>query len=393
MKKTLITVATLTLVACGAEPSSPDAPAAPANGAATPLATSSPADERPAPAADDTTTLAAARPAVAVVLDAAPGALDFDLRGSDVFVLRAVAIDRCSSAGCAVALNGAHMPPTTATQANASLAITTDGTILVAQKGSAKCYDDCTIDEPTLPGLFAVGATKAPTRLAATMPLAFAKAFRETDGWLVGRADAWAVEQSWNNESFTIQGGESFVWKDDHVTALSLGRGYNGPSTRALPFVFAQATTLAGPAGYANTNGALTDLASRAAVAPGFVAQAAAVTANAPASATLVVHGRDASDGLVTLFDAYAPKGGTDVAFPGITPTDGLFATTAHIAFFAADEGAIHACTTHDVASGTCHPTTIATGLESIVRVRTRGDQAYVLGLVGGTPRLVLVTF
>jgi hypothetical protein len=367
-------------------------------------------EDEPEPAPDGTPTAA---PIVRVFLPALPTALDFDLRAKDIVVLRQSPsrIDACTTAGCRVAAVPNQMPREDATRTNASLAVaetsgTSSPTVLVGQKGSGKCFEDCTKDDPSLPGLYGVfpgaGAPAVPPkRIGSTLPLVFAKAFRATDGWLIGGRNAWAVARSSNNESLTCQ--SSGVFRQTSLATFapsSLERGCSGPTSKPIPFVFAAATTEAGRFGYGAANGDLVDLTSGSKV--GLVATSLAITANAPAAADAFALTPTTPRGSVATFDSFAPSAPQNVYFPGIVAGASLFATTQHVAFVAPPAPgagtsppavALHVCSAKSLLTSTCRPTVVRLPLHTVTRVRTRGASLFVLGDVAGTPRLVKVTF
>ena len=386
MKTTLMTVAALALVACSGGEEDPTL-----NDGAQPVMLK---DDKPA---EPTTTTGATKPGatapgapVVTLLASLPKALDFEVRGADTLVLYANRIEACTTAGCTVEVSGARMPPTSPTQASASLGLMPGNTLLVAQKGTEKCSDACTTDSARLPGIYAVSATAAPRRIATTMPLTFAKAFRETDGWLVGSGRSFAVASSWNNEDFTHEAGTMVAQGIAGIGTTALSRGTAGPLRKTLPFVFVGASAMGIPS-FANTGASFQPVPELAEFDGHAVA--ASATATTDASPVLVLHAVDTPDGDVFLAPAENPKAITSSKFPGLTGIDELVGTTTRIAAYDPAKGALRTCTIEALHAVTCQPVTTATGLDRIVRVRAVDDSLYVLGLVSGTPRLVKVTF
>ena len=399
MKTTLLSLAAVSLLACGPDASEATKPAAESEA----LSSSPFLDGTVPPSMDGGTPTG-----VETVIDALPGAIDFDTRANDVLVLRSgpSRVDACDRAGCYSVVTTPGMPSESATQTNASLAITSEGSgtsakFLVAQKGRAACALDCTTDSSSLPGLYYLLGDDHPRRLTATVPLVYAKAFRATDGWLVGRGHAWAVDQHYNNEDFTKGRTTIYLSFGSTLSLTTLDRTLMQPGAAhpTLPFVFAQTMTNAGPLGYGNAylgaNGALVDASAGASarLGLGFVAETATATTDEPT--TVISRSTIAKAGTVSTFDALTGRGVEDVSFPGIGPGDTLLATSAHVAYYTPTSTSVtlRSCTRAALVGGTCQPMTIRLPLDSVIRVRTRDDSVLVLGASAGVPRLVRVVF
>lgn len=380
--------------------------------AAPPPAEASPAP--PASAANEdgaiATTLAAARAGASsatVVADVAD-AVDFDLEGADRIVLLRRSpsrIDACTGGTCRPHVRGSSMPKERATPAtgetaavyeNASLAFVREtGALIVAQSGTGKCFEDCTSHTLSEAAIYAVGAGAAPTWLAQAVPLTYAKAFRATNGWLVGDTGyGWALEQRANNEYVTVESTLVVApLPRGALATTSHGRGSQGPmGRRPSPFAFLATTTPSGSVGWVGEAGAFGDATSSEYVdaAP----LSAAIPTTSPLAQNVWYVAAEQPAGRVSTFaNGIAPSPGTR-PFDGIDAASKLVATARDVAYWKDGPNlAFHVCAASALADGTCNPRILATPFSKVIRTRAQGDSLLVLGEAGGTRSILRVTF
>lgn len=405
------------VVGCSGAAGSTPAPA-PGDDPPAPPRTSDPSADPTAappaqPAAPPATPPAAPPPpasTIETVLTGIDDVIDFDVREADIVVLRTTPsrIDACSAGACAPLVATDAMPtefPGTLKYPpnqylNASIAyVATPGapTLVVAQSGINQCAATCPTDYSGQAGLYtiALGAAgpTAPQRVSTTMPLVYAKAYRKTDGKLVGRGGTFAVQQVANNEAgdlgyatvFTVSGASTVDTHRYDRTTFSPGQGYF-----TEPFLFAAATTPNGFGGYTAAYGDLVDVSAYTAVGVKPTVLAAAAV---DADAAVVTRAAATPDGKVLVFQSMT--GGAPAAhdFAGVTATSTLLATATQIAWFDASATSIslHVCPIASVTADTCAPREIALGATAILRTRVVGDVVYVLATVGGKPTITKV--
>jgi len=369
---------------------------------------------------------------VETVANAISDAIDFDLRPDDVLYLRAnpSRIDACKGLVCVPLVDTTRMPaeherdesaPDIPTRSNASIAYLPEiqhpgsSYVLVAQRGVDTCSGgtaECGVDSPrglvVPPGLYSVptGGSGAigglsTRRWTATVALTTGKSGRATDGFLVGRAETWAVAQVVSNESPPAEFTSVFTTNSASgldVHRLTLDRGYF-PSGSIQPFVFAATTTPRGAGGYAGADRDFVDIADGGSRA-GFIPTHAAVTTNDPGAASVFARGLDTPPDMILAFRNASPVVVDTFPYPGLNKDASiLVATDRHVAFFGPVDGdggraiTIHACLAADILARRCIPAIADLPIETIIRVRSRGPSLYVLGKALGTPRLLRVTF
>lgn len=403
------------LVACGASSSGEDPPTTPANSDAAPETTAPPPDVDAAVTPDADATALPVKPTVDTILTGVDDAIDFDVRPSDLVLLRTSPsrIDDCPSAkgtagaSCTSLVASGSMPTDADAgsfegalhRGNTSIAYvgsTNPPALLLAQGGSEGCAMNCTTDDLTAPGLFriSIGAVVigAPVRVSTTVPLFFAKAYRTSDGWLVGRGTSFAVAQAHNNEQFDIQGTSTFTVTDDAVATHRYERGYFGPpGSYVQPFVFAAATTSIGIGGYAGAYDDLVDVANYTAI--GIIPATAAATA-IDGNADLFVRAKDTANDVALTLQTQGPQTLAPAKIPGLTVAMSLFATASYVGFYdpAAASATLHICRVTDVKAAKCSPTDVALPLTAITRMRAVGDSLWILGPAVGKPTVVRVT-
>jgi len=344
-------------------------------------------------------------PELEIIASGLNDAIDFDVRGADVIVLRASPsrIESCSNGACSPLVGSAQMPAEDASQeasrSNASLAFvgaTAAPAILVAQKGWNKCGVDCTNDIVSQAGLYSVRADAAPTRRGSTIPLVFAKAARGTDGWLVGRGKAWAVSARSNNEGPQSEFAAIVFRQNPIAIPLALEsatflRGHFGAGAPLQPFTFVAATTPAGEGGYVGASDGFIDIASG--TKTDFAPTAATITTNNPVNASVFFRREDTADGVVMTFANFGAHTPREVAFPGLSSAASLDANDAQVGFISpAGSVALHVCEVAALLGGTCAPSRVTLPLSRVIRVRASGSAFWVMGTMEGKPAIVKVT-
>ena len=346
-----------------------------------------------------------AGPTVTVALVDLDPILDFDLADEALLALRpSTRIDTCTDA-CKVLVPQSRMPPESATRKNASLAVVAahGDVVLVAQSGDVPCGGTTAqcADNADLPGLWIVGSS-VPVRKYPTIPTGIAKSSRMSDGWLVGRLDTWAFAQLYSNESPPVVTTSVTAWPRQYTQPsepVVYGRSRGGTIPQTQPLVFVAMPFASTMRGFVGADGDLLDLADRGKKIGVEPIRAAATTTDAPAS-DVFLQGRDTGDGSILAFHNDATRTVGTHRFPGL-PRDGgheLVATARWVGVVdpgapdAGKELALRVCRVSAVLADTCEPLVVPLQLESVVRVRTRDDDAYFLGRgLDGATRIVRV--
>jgi hypothetical protein len=343
-----------------------------------------------------------------VVLPDLPGALDFDLKEANILLLRAnpaSRVETCAGATCTVLIPHARMPPEDATRTAASLAhLEAHRALWIAQKGNEKCFATCTADNPSSAALYTMFLDNDPItmrREEPTVPLEFAKAYRSTDGWLVGRGAAWALGQEYNDERFAMYSTAVFAWDTTAIFPagkLTLDRSFSGPGGKWQDFVFVAGSTQRGDRGYAGASDDFIDVAAPT-VRRGVVPTLAAMTTSDSAAADVFVRSSTTAADTILHFRNYGgvvttrPFAGIDEKATNLVTTDRY---VGYIHPIAADGGGpleLSVCTAAEVVERTCTPAKVPLPFSSITRIRTRADALWILGQSPGvSPRIVRLT-
>jgi hypothetical protein len=323
--------------------------------------------------------------------------------GPDLLVLeqKPSRLSRCAGGTCKLVSTDGGMPPEDANRTNQSVAMVvgpTNSFPIVAQSGSEICDTDCNVDAPTIAGLYRIDVgttTSPPYRVGPTMPLAFAKSGRSTDGFLVGAALGYAVGQAYSNEG---PSGSSIAVFQFASTGLP-GATTTAFDTSQGPVVFVSAVTPRGTGGYVVDGADLVDIRD-ASVSLSYRATLATLTGGPAAAAHVVATSADTVDGTALIFpNTGAALVPTTVPFDGLSSqARALFATDLHVGFVAPAKNdaspslLVGSCLSSALVAGGCTTTTTTPlPLTSLLRTRAAGGSAYFLGNVAKGRAIVRV--